>query len=137
MKKIILTAVVLCFVASTNVVKAQEEVKVLYMTVLRTTGQELSVSLYDWDGFEGPKADLAEGRLYADGRSMLLSRISEIRFHVETEIDNGIEDIQVAPQTDNNVYSIDGRLVRENAASLSGLPKGMYIMNGKKLCITK
>lgn len=137
MKKIILTAVVLCFVASTNVVKAQEEVKVLYMTVLRTTGQELSVPLYDWDGFEGPKADLAEGRLYADGRSMLLSRISEIRFHVETEIDNGIEDIQVAPQTDNNVYSIDGRLVRENAASLSGLPKGMYIMNGKKLCITK
>lgn len=136
MKKYILTAA-MCLIASTYVAKAQEEVKVLYMTVLRTTGQELSVSLYDWDGFEGPKADLAEQRLYVDGRSMLLSRISEIRFHVETEIDNGIEDLQVAPHANNNVYSIDGRLVRENAASLSGLPKGMYIMNGKKLCITK
>lgn len=136
MKKYLLT-ILICLLAATKMAQAQEEVKVLYMSVIRSTGQEFAVPLYDWDGFHGPVADLAEGRLMVDGRSMLLSRIREIRFSVETEIQDGIEDVEVAPVEDNNIYSIDGRLVRENAASLSGLPKGMYIMNGKKLCITK
>ena len=137
MKKYLLT-ILICLFASTKMVQAQEEVKVLYMSVVRSTGLEFAVPLYDGDGFHGPVADLAVGRLMVDGRSMLLSRIREIRFSVETEIQDGIEDVEVAPmEDDNNIYSIDGRLVRENAASLSGLPKGMYIMNGKKLCITK
>lgn len=136
MKRYLLVAV-LCLVASIRVAQAQEEVKVLYMSVIRSTGQELAAPLYDWDDFSGPVVNLAEGRLLMDGRSMLLSRISEIRFSVKTEIQDGVESVEAAPVNNNNVYSIDGRLVRENAASLSGLPKGIYIMNGKKLCITK
>jgi hypothetical protein len=31
-----------------------------------------------------------------------------------------------------DVYSIDGRLVRSKALNLNGLPKGVYIVNGKK-----
>lgn len=31
-----------------------------------------------------------------------------------------------------NVYSITGQLVRQNSTSLVGLPKGIYIVNGKK-----
>lgn len=31
-----------------------------------------------------------------------------------------------------DVYSIDGRLVRSKALNLNGLPKGIYIVNGKK-----
>lgn len=136
MKKYLLI-ILICLFASTKMVLAQEEVKVLYMSVVRSTGQEFAVPLYDWDSFHGPVADLADHRLMVDGRSMLLSRIREIRFTIETEIQDGIEDVEVEPIENNHVYSIDGRLVRENAASLSGLPKGMYIMNGKKLCITK
>ena len=35
----------------------------------------------------------------------------------------------------NNVYSITGTLVRSNAKNLEGLPKGMYIVNGKKFVV--
>ena len=35
----------------------------------------------------------------------------------------------------NNVYSITGSLVRSNAKNLEGLPKGMYIVNGKKFVV--
>ena len=31
-----------------------------------------------------------------------------------------------------DIYTTDGRLVRRQATSLSGLPKGVYIVNGKK-----
>ena len=32
----------------------------------------------------------------------------------------------------SNVYSVSGQLVRQNSTSLDGLPKGIYIVNGKK-----
>ncbi len=34
-----------------------------------------------------------------------------------------------------NIYSIDGRRVRANAKSAMGLPKGAYIINGKKIVV--
>lgn len=33
----------------------------------------------------------------------------------------------------NNVYSLDGRVVRRNTTSLEGLPAGIYLVNGKKV----
>lgn len=52
----------------------------------------------------------------------------------------GLDDIKIdgerfAPNADGNVYSIDGRLVRTGSTSLSGLSKGLYIVNGKKVAI--
>jgi hypothetical protein len=35
----------------------------------------------------------------------------------------------------SEVYSLDGRIVRKNATSLDGLPKGVYIHKGKKIVI--
>ena len=32
-----------------------------------------------------------------------------------------------------DVYSVSGQLVKKNVMSLDGLPKGLYIVNGKKL----
>lgn len=34
-----------------------------------------------------------------------------------------------------NVYSISGQMVRANSTSLAGLPKGIYIINGKKYVV--
>jgi hypothetical protein len=34
-----------------------------------------------------------------------------------------------------NIYAIDGKLVRPNATSTVGLPKGIYIVNHKKLIL--
>ena len=32
-----------------------------------------------------------------------------------------------------NIYSIDGRLIRKQATNTNGLPRGIYIINGKKV----
>jgi len=37
--------------------------------------------------------------------------------------------------TSGNIYSVDGRLVRQNAKTLEGLPRGTYIVDGKKYMI--
>lgn len=136
MKKLLFLLAV-SLVSSTAIWAQGETVKVLYMSVLRTNGQEVSAPLYDEDSFIGPRVDMEERRLVIDGRSMLLSRIREIRFQVKTvDAIKTIEAVSTpAEDTPGNVYGIDGRLVRQNATSLEGLPKGIYIMNGKKYVI--
>jgi len=36
---------------------------------------------------------------------------------------------------DGTIFSIDGKMVREQGATLEGLPKGVYIQNGKKFVV--
>lgn len=36
---------------------------------------------------------------------------------------------------DNKVYNMNGQVVRNNSASLEGLPKGVYIVNNKKYIV--
>lgn len=49
----------------------------------------------------------------------------------------GIEDIIINSdgQQPADIYNVDGQLVRRNATSLEGLPKGIYITRGKKLIV--
>lgn len=47
---------------------------------------------------------------------------------------DGIAGIDATKAINGNVYSIDGRIVRRNA-SLEGLSKGLYIINGKKYLV--
>ena len=132
MKKILLTA--LCLAACSISAWSQEEVKVLKMTAVRTTGQDVEVSLYDAANFWGPMLNKAEERLVIGGRSLTLSRVKEIRFSVVTEIVDGITEVELQP-TVAHIYGMDGRLVRRDATTTEGLPKGMYIMNGKKVVV--
>ena len=132
MKKILLTA--LCLAACSLSAWSQEEVKVLKMTAVRTTGQDVEVSLYDDTNFWGPMLNKAEERLVIGGRSLTLSRVKEIRFSVVTEIVDGITEVELQP-TVAHIYGMDGRLVRRDATTTEGLPKGMYIMNGKKVVV--
>ena len=124
---------VVCLAAFSFSTWAQEEVKVLKMTAVRTNNQEVTVSLYDTDDFWGPKAYMDDKRLVVGGRSMLLSRVREIRFFIDTEVIDEVKPVEVPEVSD--IYSLDGRLVRKNAASLEGLPKGLYIMNGRKMVV--
>ena len=124
---------VVCLAAFSFSTWAQEEVKVLKMTAVRTNNQEVTVSLYDADDFWGPKAYMDDKRLVVGGRSMLLSRVREIRFFIDTEVIDEVKPVEVPEVSD--IYSLDGRLVRKNAASLEGLPKGLYIMNGRKMVV--
>lgn len=55
---------------------------------------------------------------------------------VTTEVDgiNGISaDAQNTGLHQNNVYSVNGQLLRTGTTSLSGLGHGVYIVNGKKI----
>jgi len=36
---------------------------------------------------------------------------------------------------DDTIYNLNGQVVRKNATSLEGLPKGIYIVNGKKVSV--
>ena len=46
----------------------------------------------------------------------------------------GVEEVQINSNVwPANVYNIQGKLVKANANSLQGLPKGVYIVNGKKV----
>ena len=132
MKKILLIA--FCLAATSLSAWAQEEVKVLKMTAVRTTGQNVEMSLYDDANFWGPVLNKAEDRLVIDGRSLTLSRVKEIRFSIVTEIVDGITEAEQQP-TLAHIYGMDGRLVRRDATTTEGLPKGMYIMNGKKVVV--
>lgn len=53
---------------------------------------------------------------------------------IKEDVASGITDVAVAAGSaaDRNVYTIDGRIVRQNAASLEGLSKGIYIYQGQK-----
>lgn len=76
---------------------------------------------------------MEDKRLVIGGRSMLLSRVREIRFFIDTEVIDEVKPVEVPEVAD--IYSLDGRLVRKNAASTEDLPKGLYIMSGKKMVV--
>lgn len=51
------------------------------------------------------------------------------------DYESGISVVEKTPAMTGDIYSISGTKVRSNATSLSGLPKGIYIMNGKKYVV--
>ena len=60
--------------------------------------------------------------------------LHNIDVYTYDDLPDSINQIEVAKSINGNVYTIDGRIVRRNA-SLNGLQKGMYIMNGKKYIV--
>lgn len=54
-----------------------------------------------------------------------------------SKVATGINEVvsEDAKAKGQNVYSINGQLVRSNATSLSGLPAGLYIVGGKKVVV--
>lgn len=62
-----------------------------------------------------------------------LSNFTEDKNAGTTGIEN-IENKQTR-MADNKVYNLQGQLVKDNATDLSGLPGGMYIVNGKKFLV--
>ena len=53
----------------------------------------------------------------------------------EEETPTAVTTVTAEKVVNNNVYTIDGRLVRKNATSLEGLASGLYIFNGQKYIV--
>ena len=60
-------------------------------------------------------------------------------FSINGVVDNttGINQTIVDDQRPQNadIYTVNGQLVRAGSSSIEGLPKGIYIVNGKKLVV--
>ena len=79
-------------------------------------------------------ADKVEVGTQTFGVSAVYANAAESRVTTATiEIVTGIEQI-AADGKPVDVYSIDGKLIRNQAKSLDGL-KGLYIVNGKKIMV--
>ena len=107
-------------------------VEAYQFTATTMAGSSVSVILAKSDDKEGPRM-LHKDRVFRlDGKEINASDIQYIRI-AKTMVSAIREiDVQPVPHVDNNVYSINGQLMRRNADTLDNLPKGIYIVNGKK-----
>jgi hypothetical protein len=74
-------------------------------------------------------------RVTANAKAISLQNMSVNGFENDEDNTTGIENLLFESGIlthSADVYSIDGRLVRSKALNLNGLPKGIYIVNGKK-----
>ncbi|MCR4614212.1 MAG: hypothetical protein K5778_09445 [Bacteroidaceae bacterium] len=71
----------------------------------------------------------------ADGDVILHAKIMGFDIDDEPTGIMAIEEDGTMHVTSGNIYTLDGRLVRQNAKTLEGLPRGTYIVDGKKYMI--
>lgn len=106
---------------------AQEQKKVLYMTVTRTVGGALSVPLSEDENWTGPVYDINNASLTIKNSTVLKKRIKEIRFDVRTETVDAIDAPTLDNETGKVAYDLSGRVV-----DLEKLRGGIYIIGNKK-----
>lgn len=53
----------------------------------------------------------------------------------EEALPTGLEDLVDTRLQPSDIYNANGQLVRQGATTLDGLPKGVYIVNGKKIAV--
>ena len=107
-------------------------VEAYQFTATTTAGSSVSVILAKSGDKEGPRLFHKDKVFRIDGKEINASDIQYIR--IAKTMVSAIREVNVQPErrNDNNVYSINGQLVRRNAGTLDNLPKGIYIVNGKK-----
>lgn len=85
-------------------------------------------------GTRGPVIDLTKRTVRIANKTYQMSGISGFTFEMR-ESTGVAEIIADKKQNTDAVYSLDGRLVSTKANSPAALPKGIYIVNGKKMII--
>lgn len=113
-----------------------EEVEATFMNIHTTSGQTESVMFTSGDSFWGPRLLKTEKRLTFNGQSIDIADVAYITF--EKRIVDGIDeapavDVRASMKQDDTVYDMSGRQVGKGRTL--DLPKGLYIMNGKKFVI--
>lgn len=81
-------------------------------------------------------SDLQPNREYGYRAFVTTSRgttYGEERTFMSPDVMTGISSVTTVKEATVGVYDLRGRLVRSDASSLDGLPKGLYIVGGKKI----
>lgn len=113
-----------------------DDIDVVYMITTLNSGTTKEVMLSNETSFVGPKLFNKEKRLIIDGNSYTSDDIQEIRFEKRT-ID-AIVTVESQTETtnyDNAVYNLNGQKVcdiQTFESQRASLPKGIYVINGKK-----
>lgn len=124
-----------------------KRIVVVYVNMGAATGVKLNVdghatakeiNLYRTSETENLK-HIAE--TYTLGQRILIPKKSVSTFVIDLDkAETGIEGIHAGKADDvnnNNVYTLDGQLVRTEAQSIEGLNSGVYIWNGNKILIKR
>ena len=86
---------------------------------------------YYWGESFDPSTDASMGAM-ASGVS-LMENVARMCRELTTE-ETGIETPKTEDKTKTgNIYSTDGKLIRHKTTDTKGLPKGIYVVNGKKV----
>lgn len=130
-----------CSAQTQAATQATDSVGRIAITVVTKTGSPIESVLPEYQSDEhGPMIYPSEKRLELVNphRSILFSRIKEIKFHAtKIALPTGIKTIHNEKDhaTTFTVYSISGKLIGIGLKHMPALPKGIYIVNGQKLII--
>lgn len=116
-----------------------EEIDVLYMVTTLSSGTKYEVMLTNESTFTGPKMMRQDKTFIINGTTHSSDEIGEIRFEKRT-IDAivHVESDPVEVKESDAVYNLNGQKVCDLATFVSNpslLPKGIYIVNGKKTVV--
>lgn len=130
-----------CSAQTQAATQATDSVGRIAITVVTKTGSPIESVLPEYQSDEhGPMIYPSEKRLELVNphRSILFSRIKEIKFHAtKIALPTGIKTIHNEKDhaTTFTVYSISGKLIGTGLKHMPALPKGIYIVNGQKLIV--
>lgn len=79
------------------------------------------------------KIIIPEGMYASNNLDIITNREETLTYTVDSTL--GIENITTDSNVITDIYTIDGKLVRKAGESTSGLAKGIYIANGKKIVV--
>lgn len=131
MKKHLLTILALL-----PVVAMADEVNVVYGTFTLASGATVEARLYDDSTAVLPMVRTAEKTITINGKAYSLDNIESVRFDVRKEELSAINNVvAIDGLADGNVYTLGGTLVRKGGGEKGNLPKGVYIMNKKKIVV--
>jgi hypothetical protein len=78
--------------------------------------------------------DIYLNTLTFHGEQFMVDALNEWIDLIQKNVVSGVEQVTVTPSTaPKGVYSISGQLVKSQSDNLNDLPKGIYIVNGKKV----
>lgn len=106
----------------------------VFMVITNSKGGQLAkVELDNKDDFKGPLLDRTKGTLSFKGRTYPIRQIGEIYFTYGTK--TGINDVKagVGKAVPSGVYNLQGVRVADKLEPT--LPKGIYIVNGRKVVV--
>ena len=114
-----------------------EDVTATFINVQMKSGAVESVMLSNGVDYVGPRINRIEKKILINGQSFSPDEVEYITF--EKRVVDGIEDVMATGQkrqTPQGVFDLQGRRV-QNASEVdtSVLPKGIYVVNGKKMVV--